>query len=705
MLEANNLKNTVFLAATAIIAVMVFAACGGGNGNGGPHGGPNNITSSEEAIELVVNTQEEGDYEYALRLLDRFENLGHISALRANYMRADVYSAKNELRQAEYYMQKAVAIGPATDGDTAPYYLAAASLAGLLVNKGDYDGALRVAQPAAAHMEETADGTLLSRAVLLETIGRCQLNLGLETDAAASYDEALHCYRMMALSDGSADALRHAVINAHNTSLSYLTSHRYAEAEAWTCRADSLAREYRSHPDAIEAFADRVEARLMLHHATAFQGLGRTSEGERFFRMYQETPYGQSDDGCIDGTTYLMAAGRYGEAADKYRDLDRILNSWGMEYNLGNVQRYLFPKYRANVEAGRRDTAIAVGTQILQTLDTAIARASKSDAAQLATIYGMQQKDMEIAHQKNVIASHDAAMERQWWLVIAGVLVLITLFVTIYAMNRRRATLRLFRANEQLRQAYEELEHTTAAKERMESELRIAREIQQSMVPNDFPSYPGLNLYASTTPAKEVGGDLFDFLLEGDTLYFCVGDVSGKGIPASLFMAQTIRLFQTKAKQHYSPATIAEHLNEELTFRNDSGMFVTMFIGRLDMSTGHLEFCNCGHNPPVIVKPSLRDFMDVQPNVPIGLWSDVSFTGEEMDSIKGCSLFVYSDGLTEAENPSQEQFGDEQLLKLLRTISFSDSAQVIDTLMTAVDRHRAGAAPNDDLTMLCLRLD
>ena len=177
---------------------------------------------------------------------------------------------------------------------------------------------------------------------------------------------------------------------------------------------------------------------------------------------------------------------------------------------------------------------------------------------------------------------------------------LIITFLSIYLYRRNRHMKALTTAYDKLGTAYEQLEQTTAVKERIESELRIARDIQMSMVPHEFPERPDLDLYASMTPAKEVGGDLYDYLLEDNILYFCLGDVSGKGVPASLFMAQTIRLFRALAKQHLMPASIAKRLNDELTEKNDNGMFVTMFIGQLNLITGLFHFCNAGHNPPVI---------------------------------------------------------------------------------------------------------
>lgn len=252
----------------------------------------------------------------------------------------------------------------------------------------------------------------------------------------------------------------------------------------------------------------------------------------------------------------------------------------------------------------------------------------------------------------------------------------------------------------------DELKLTTAQKASIESELNVASNIQMSMLPSVFPNREGLDMHASMTPAKEVGGDLYGYLLKGDNLYFCVGDVSGKGVPASLFMAQVTRLFRTLANQQMAPADICTHMNEALSGdENPTNMFVTMFVGMVNLQSGHLKFCNAGHNPPVIGGGEHHgEFLQMLPNFPIGVLPGLEFQGEEIDTIKGRALFLYTDGLNEAENREHEQFGDDQVLSILRNTHFESAQQVVETLYNEVQRHRDGADPNDDLTMMCLRM-
>ena len=252
----------------------------------------------------------------------------------------------------------------------------------------------------------------------------------------------------------------------------------------------------------------------------------------------------------------------------------------------------------------------------------------------------------------------------------------------------------------------EELKETTAQKASIESELNVASNIQMSMLPSVFPDREGLDMFASMTPAKEVGGDLYGYLLKDDKLYFCVGDVSGKGVPASLFMAQVTRLFRTLANQMITPADICTQMNEALSGEeNLTCMFVTLFIGLVDLNTGHLSFCNAGHNPPVIGGGEHHgEFLQMLPNFPIGVMPGLMFQGEEIDCIKGRPLFIYTDGLNEAENREHGQFGDDHLIDILRNTHFDTARQVVETLAAKVEEHRDGADPNDDLTMMCLRI-
>ena len=329
---------------------------------------------------------------------------------------------------------------------------------------------------------------------------------------------------------------------------------------------------------------------------------------------------------------------------------------------------------------------------------------TKQQLAQMNSRLHVDELEMKQARLKVL----QARQERLGIIIIASIVV-IALAVFLYFRIRSAARLKmahekLEEAHSQLLTAYDQLEETTTAKERIESDLRIARNIQMGMVPHTFPEREDVDLYASMTPAKEVGGDLYDYLVIGDKLFFCLGDVSGKGVPASLFMAMARNMFHVLAQQDLSPAEIATRLNNTLSEDNESSMFVTMFIGVVSLTTGHLDFCNAGHNPPVLMGQGKADFVEMIPNAPIGLWPGLDYEGEEIADITNRPLFIYTDGLNEAENRQQEQFTDERLLEILAQTPFESSEQTIELLKAEVEKHRDGAEPNDDLTMLCLKV-
>ena len=305
--------------------------------------------------------------------------------------------------------------------------------------------------------------------------------------------------------------------------------------------------------------------------------------------------------------------------------------------------------------------------------------------------------ELSLTYAENDIKEEKLAKERMM-LIAGGILAAIIIsFLTIYGYRRNKHMKSLQVVNNKLQAAYSKLEETTKAKERIESELRIAREIQKRMLPHVFPRRRDVDIYAMMTPAKEVGGDLYAYALLDDLLYFCVGDVSGKGVPAALYMAEVTRMFRTLVDGKLTPDTIAARLNHALVEDNEQGMFVTMFIGLIHLKTGHMEFCNAGHNPPLLN----GEYMKIESNAPIGLWSEVEVEGEEVEDMHGKTLFVYTDGINEAENANQEQFGDERLKALLQQ-DLGDARQTSETIHKAVEEFVGETEPSDDLTKMCI---
>ena len=252
-----------------------------------------------------------------------------------------------------------------------------------------------------------------------------------------------------------------------------------------------------------------------------------------------------------------------------------------------------------------------------------------------------------------------------------------------------------FLARSQIR--YRELNER---KDRVVRELQIASGIQMSMVPKIFPPFPersDLDMSATIVPAKEVGGDLYDFYIRDEKLFFCVGDVSGKGVPASLVMAVTRTMFRTVSAHEDSPRRIVTQMNDSMSDMNESSMFVTFFCGVFDLTTAHLCYCNAGHNPPMLLTDQIRK-LPVEANLPLGIMQGMVFIEQEIDLNRDDAIFLYTDGLTEAENAEKEQFGEERVVEVLHGRKSSD--EHLKNISEQVRLFVGDAPQSDDLTML-----
>jgi sigma-B regulation protein RsbU (phosphoserine phosphatase) len=256
---------------------------------------------------------------------------------------------------------------------------------------------------------------------------------------------------------------------------------------------------------------------------------------------------------------------------------------------------------------------------------------------------------------------------------------------------------------------YRREQEVAAAKERIESDLKVAHDIQVSMLPRIFPPFPErkeVTIFAAMEPAKEVGGDFFDlFFIDDRKLCFLVGDVSEKGVPAALFMVITKVLLKTEATQRGS-ASLGEvfyRVNNMLCPDNDACMFVTVFCAVLDVETGELEYANAGHNPPLLCRGGgAFEFVDVPSGVPLGVQENAPFVSHQMVLRPKDSILLYTDGVTEAMNPAGEQFSGPRLKRVLDENRDKTMKELIVSIKTEVSRF-AGSAPQfDDITMVAL---
>ena len=254
----------------------------------------------------------------------------------------------------------------------------------------------------------------------------------------------------------------------------------------------------------------------------------------------------------------------------------------------------------------------------------------------------------------------------------------------------------------------EELKDTTIQKASIERDLSIASDIQMGMLPKKFPTKEDrddVQLYASLTPAKAVGGDLFDFYFRDEKLFFCIGDVSGKGVPASLFMAVTRSIFRTVSVHESMPDRIITIMNRTIADMNKTNMFVTLFVGVLDLPTGRLHYCNAGHDTPLLVGAGVGE-LSCDANIPVGFMPQWKYTLQEAHIFTGTTIFLFTDGLTEAEDINHAQFQMERVHEVAGQAlaqQMQEPKELIGSMTEAVHQFVGDAEQSDDLTMMAIQ--
>jgi serine phosphatase RsbU (regulator of sigma subunit) len=628
--------------------------------------------------------------EAALAMVDSLEREGVYSEGLANCRRAQIYSEQYEPRVSGIYAQRALKDKSLKRNYQ---YFAYNLLINSAQNVGNTERALQYATEALNATNNDTSRTAREYAPdFLVCIGSSQMKLQHRKEGNESYERAYQMYEKILVGANSFSWFYPEMMLCVDAINDNSLVGDFEMCRRWLPRLlDSYERTI-SASDIPSHVKDDCIAEVEMTQAKLYLREGNHQEAERHFTAFGQTNFSQTSFGRKSAAIYLKMAGRWQELEQAVETADSFYIDNDSYRSMGYLTQVLAPRFQAQQRLGHYMDALGTASKLISLLDSVEDQIDRDNAAELAVIYETQEKEQMISDQR-------ASLSKQRWIATVVALFLVSVFFLFYTLYRRQV-------HKKLQQAYDQLEETTMAKERIESELRIARDIQMSMVPHEFPQRLGLDLWAQMMPAREVGGDLYGYVLQDDELYFCVGDVSGKGVPASLFMAQTVRMFHTLATQHLLPADIATKMNEEMVLSNEQGMFVTMFIAMLNLSTGHLNYCNCGHNPPILGGGEQQGvYLQMEANVPIGLWADICFVGEEIDSIKGRALFVYTDGLNEAENTRQEQFGDKRVLESLRQVRFASSRQVIEHITQEIEKHREGAEPNDDLTMMCLRIE
>ena len=421
------------------------------------------------ADSLINSAYRVRDYNLILNLADLHQQAGTLSNQKACYWRGYAYSRQRKMRMAEMEWKTAISLSIDDEEDLEYYAHSANRLAGLLFLKSDYSEAIRVAVAATTLLKKENYTMNTDYANLLTFIGSCQLKIGHFGEAANNYALAWQHYQQITEEDKSIVNYTSSIVGIVNIVDAYIQTSHYHEAIEWINRFDDMLQLCRLHPQAKEEFIDKQTARLNLYRSCALEGLGRKKEAERAYNTALGTQYAKTSDGKLEATSYLMAAQRWNEAADKFQVLETQENRYDLKMTLDNIQTYLLPKYLANVGAHRIDSAIVIGTRICHSLDSAIMWQKQDDAAELATIYETQQKESEIMEQQ-------ANISNIYFIGTTIALVLVVFAFCLFAFFHHRSAMRL-------EAAYHDLELANARAEessRMKSDFiqQISHEIR-----------------------------------------------------------------------------------------------------------------------------------------------------------------------------------------------------------------------------------
>lgn len=280
----------------------------------------------------------------------------------------------------------------------------------------------------------------------------------------------------------------------------------------------------------------------------------------------------------------------------------------------------------------------------------------------------------------------------RWMMIGISIIGLLVLFVVILLVVKR--------LTRPLEQFFEE-------KGKIESELNIASKIQLAILPKNYPPFPDrkdIDIASILYPAKQVGGDFYYYFLYHDQVYFCIGDVSGKGVPASLFMAFACSLFRLTAHQEDNPSIIMQSMNNALNKSNDAGMFITFFVGILNLVDGKLTYCNAGHDAPILIDEKGKvEKIEVEPNLPIAIMPDFEYKNQETTLASGSMLLLYTDGITEAMNKDKKLYGEKRMIEFLKNHQFENAQSVVEGIHGDVKNYVNGYTQSDDITMVALK--
>lgn len=624
----------------SLVAILTVACNSGGN------------KYNKEADQLIENARRAKDFKHLATLADSLQKAGLVTDAKAYYWQGYASDRQMRYRTADFYWKRAIeAAAKSEKPEEMDFYAKSASrLANMLMTRGDYEGTVKMAVPVAKRLEALSCDTTSDYVNMLIYIGCCQLGLGMSGDTIN--DNFLRAYKKHA-SDieikHSDAAYKDAFAGIINIVFAFNTTGHYEDALKWNERYGKFITEYEQRQDASADYIDKQWARYDIFQAIALAGLGRTDEAEAAYNDYLKTSYSKTPDGRLVSNDYLEPQGRWKEVAANYESLDKIVDEYNAKHSLENMQKAALKKYRANLLAGRRDTAMAVSMQISEMLDSAIARSRRTDAEEQKII---RDKEDEMAIQREELA-HKRAFGVYG--IFGTIIALLLIYVLYHLVSKRR----MKEAHNQLQADYAEAETQISERARQDSELSIARDILLSDEPESFPANAHLAFCAPEQTEKSDACEFIDYRIVNDNLYLCVAAAHGDKVKASLATSLVRSQFRSMAALEISPERIATAVNDTMAIGEHAP--VKLFLGQLNLATGRLGYCNAGHPSPVVADDDIHK-LSGEGNNPVGVEPGKAYELQQMEVAPESVIFLYSDALTGLRNAEQKMLGEKRAI-------------------------------------------
>lgn len=607
---------------------------------------------SQEADQMIEQVRKTKDYKHLITLADSLQQAGLISDAKAYYWQGYACDRMNRHRTADFYWNRAIEAASLSEKSEATgfYAKSASRLANLLMTRGDYEGTVKMAVPVARRLEALSCDTTSDYVNMLIYIGCCQLGLGMSGDTINNnFLRAYKTHMADIETKHSDDAYKDAFAGIINIVHAFKETGHYEDALKWNERYGKIITEYEQRQDARPDYVDKQWARYDLYQAIALSGLNRNDEAEEAYHDFLKTKYSQTPEGHIVSNDYLEPEGRWQEVAANYESLDKMVDEYNAKHSLENMQKAALKKYRANLLAGRRDTAMAVSMQISEMLDSAIVRSRRIDAEELKII---REKELEILAQRDELA-------RKRNLGIYGIFAAIIALLIGYIFYHIAVKHRMKKGYKQLKADYTQVETNSAEKERLDSERRIARTILLADQPQPFPTDKHLSFCAPQLPEKPKATDFYDYRLHNGRLYLCIATAHGDRVKASLTTSLVRSQFRAMAALETSPECIVNTINITMTEGHHTP--VKFFVARLDLATGNLAYCNAGHPSPVIAGEEFQQLPHAD-EMPVGTEASKTYELQQVTLVPETLIYLYSDALIGLRDANKKPFGEKRVL-------------------------------------------